>query len=256
MKTLRIAQISDLHLHPTRSEWKENARRAVMDAYNQDADLIVFSGDVAEGDRLIDFQRFTRELTIPYHVIPGNHECGNDPLFKSGSCSTLQRGPCSTPQRISAYRAILDPDYWNVRSLSWTLLGINSILLNANWTEEENQLEWLEAQLSRENLNRTILFMHYAPALTDVNEPDSYWAVCHPGREKLFQLLKRYGVQTVFHGHLHYYCAREIDSIEIVCAPSTSFPVVKPEFPKGDSQLGYLIIEASEKGISHKKITL
>ncbi len=248
MKPLRIAQISDLHLRPTRPEWEDNARRAVMDAYNREADLIVFSGDATEREGLIHFQKFARELPIPCHVIPGNHECGDDPLFKSGSCST--------PQQTSAYRAVLGPDYWNVQKLSWTLLGINSILLNANWAGEENQLDWLEAQLSRENPNRTILFMHYAPALIDANEPDSYWAVCQPGRMKLFQLLKRHGVQTVFHGHMHYYCTRVIDSIEIVSAPATSFPVVKPWFPKGNSQLGYLIIDASEKGISHKKITL
>jgi len=245
METFRIAQIADLHLDTAHPQWEKNARRAIIDAYAQKAGLVIFSGDVVNTPRsFVYFQRLVKELRVPYRVIPGNHECGlksDYPVIRN---------------RITAYRAALGHDHWVIQGVPRPLVGINSNLLNLTQVDAKNEIRWLEAQLAREDRGEAILFMHHAPALKEIYEPDSYWTICRPRRINLFQILKRYEVQTVFHGHLHYYCTRFIEGIQIVSAPSTAFPVVKPDYPKGDSQLGYLIIDISEEEVSHKRIIL
>ncbi len=245
MKTFRIAQISDLHLDATHPQWEVNARRAINDAYAQNINLIIFTGDVVNNPQgYVYFQKLANELRIPYRVIPGNHECNIKP------------DDPTTRNRITAYRAALEHDHWVIQDAPRPLVGINSNLLNLTNDDEENEIRWLEDQLAREDRGKVILFMHHAPALKEIHEPDSYWTVRLPGRIDLFRVLKQYEVQIVFHGHLHYYCTRVIDGIRMISAPSTAFPVIKPEYPKGDSQLGYLIIDISEEEVSHERIIL
>src|SRR5947209_5170990 len=93
-------------------------------------DLVVHTGDVVHSDPDHEFAAFQmRRLTIPWRIVPGNHDVGDtepDPY----------RG-LVTEERLARFRRHFGTDRWTVVIGGWQMIGVNSQLFDSHLAEEE-----------------------------------------------------------------------------------------------------------------------
>jgi predicted phosphodiesterase len=163
-------------------------------------------------------------LGAPVYMTPGNHDIWSDPsrllyVEKTG------RDPYYSFDRAGVHFVILD----NSRFDSWADLP-------------DDQREWLVADLeSHREASRTFVFAHKPLWVSTLamGQPDSL----HP-------ILKKYGVDAFFGGHLHHFFSAEYDGIRYVTIGSSggsmyradSEPVERGEF----FQFGWVTVTGSD----------
>lgn len=181
--------------------------------------FVVVCGDLVNNNRnaaeLEAFhQAMSRLRDVPVHLVPGNHDVGNQP----------------TPAEITAYRARYGPDYYTFRS--GPLLGIvlDSMLMAdpAAATEGARQLAWLKTTLQQAHARggeQVAVFQHIPFFVHSPDEPASYWNIPLPQRAVYLKLLRQYGVKHVFAGHLHYPVDGQGNGVQVVTVGATGMPL-------------------------------
>lgn len=217
-----ILQISDIHLGRIAEHDAARGqvvRRAIA---NVRPDLVVVSGDVCENpigspEEVEAAKGWLDALGADYIVAPGNHDIGNKVTV---SKHVLTRG-------LFEHWAKHFGRGWSRRDLDgWAVLTLNSQLTSSGWPEEDEQLNWLEAQLDA--ADRAAVFMHM-PLDLEPAGPDTsnylYWPVDPAPRARLLPLLSQPKVRVLATGHLHNY-AHLPDAIPPrVWCPSVTFQV-------------------------------
>src|SRR5262249_44262402 len=146
--------------------------------------------------------------------IAGNHDVGNEP----------------TPASLAAYRERFGPDYYTFRVGDFAGFVLNSSLISAPakaQDEAAKQEAWLAAELEKahnDGARHLVVFQHPSCFLTDAAEPDQYFNIPKPARDRYLALFKKYGVTHVFAGHYHRNAEARDGSLEMI----TTGPVGKP----------------------------
>jgi 3',5'-cyclic AMP phosphodiesterase CpdA len=206
-------------------------------------------------DAVALFKEIAAPLTVPLHVLPGNHDVGDkrvDWMPADQVCAAY----------LDTYRAAFGPDYHafdhgGVHGVRCVLL--NSLLLNSGLPEEAQQREWAERQVDTAGERRVFLFMHYPPYIHRPDERSNYDNIDRPARDWLVALAARPGVEAVFAGHVHNFWYDRIGSAEFYMLPSTAFlrhdftefyrVAPKDEFGRGDvEKFGYFVVEIHRDG--------
>ncbi len=153
-------------------------------------DLVNRTGDAAE---IAEYKRILEKLdpSIPVYNVAGNHDVGNVP----------------TPASIHAYRDAFGRDFY-----SFTAGPVFGIVLDSNLISApektsgaaQRQRQWLADTLKNAPAGRQIIvFQHIPYFLHDPTEKDQYFNIPAPQRRDYLDLLKKYGVRSVFAGHYH-----------------------------------------------------
>jgi 3',5'-cyclic AMP phosphodiesterase CpdA len=189
---------------------------------------------------------------VPFHAVPGNHDIGD----KNVSWMPADK-VCDEYVRI--YRQAFGQDHYAFRHGGVRFIVVNSLLLNSGLTDEAEQAEWLERELSGSATDRVMVFMHYPPYICDVGERGNYDNVDEPARSWLLALLRKPQVEAVFAGHTHNFWYDRIGAAEFYTLPSTAFvrhdfaefSRVAPgdEFGRNDvGKFGYFRVDVHERG--------
>jgi 3',5'-cyclic AMP phosphodiesterase CpdA len=110
--------------------------------------LVIVSGDVALSDPdlvedLVFARRQLDRISVPWRVIPGKSDIGDNVV--SGSMSKR-----ITAERRQRWLDIFGIDYWREDQGHWTLIGINSLILNSGGLVAELEQErWLDETLKK-----------------------------------------------------------------------------------------------------------
>lgn len=240
----------------------ERARHVFQDiaAISPAPAFVVHLGDIVHpvpslptfGDAVAQFKAIAAPLTVPLHLVPGNHDVGDkrvDWMPADKVCTAY----------LDIYRQAFGADFHAFDQGACRFVFLNSLLLNSGLAEEEAQREWLEAQLAGAAGKRVFLFMHYPPFIYREDERGNYDNIDEPARSWLLAQMKRPGVEGVFAGHVHNFWYDRTGQAEFYMLPSTAFLrhdftefyKVAPgfEFGRGDvEKFGYFIVDVFEKG--------
>lgn len=163
-----------------------------------------------------NFNAIAKPLSVPLHVIPGNHDVGD---------KTIDWMPADQvcDDYLDTYRAAFGEDFYAFDHGECRFVLLNSLLLNSGLDDEVRQREWLEAQLASAGEQRVFLFMHYPPFIYSADERGNYDNIDQPGRTWLIEQIRHPSVEAAFAGHVHNFWYERIDEAELYMLPSTAF---------------------------------
>lgn len=176
---LRFAWLSDTHIGSSTAE--EDLRAAVRDIDSMTGlAFVVVSGDVTEygsRDQLRLAKQILDGLTIPSHVIPGNHDC-----------KWSESGATDFPQLWGA-------DRFSFEQGGYRFIGMHQgpvmKMGDGHWAPQD--VRWLAETLAgMPNTNQPIVFVTHYPLDDSI---DNWFAV--------LDLLKRRNTQAILCGHGH-----------------------------------------------------
>ncbi|OOZ38555.1 hypothetical protein BOW53_15115 [Solemya pervernicosa gill symbiont] len=221
---LKLIQISDTHLYAdTDAELYgiaiESRFQAVLEKVaTEEADLLVVSGDLANGDTDAAYQRLKhslQELNLDTALIPGNHD---------------------TPERVASISAGRLSN-----QMVWQLDGWQILMLDSSNTNSQSgrlgskQLAELESQLRAHPNQPTLIFLHHQAVAIGCRWLDT---MLLEDRDTLFDQLDRNPqVSAVVWGHTHQAFEAEYHGIKLYGTPSTNaqFKVNSDEFAIDES---------------------
>lgn len=240
---MRIIQITDTHMSPDKTHFNRNWEPLLRWVEAQKPDLIVHTGDLAvDGADVDEDLLFCANLLsqLPCRVVsvPGNHDIGHLP-------GTHQ--PVNL-ERLSRWHKHIGPDYWAEDFGNWRIIGLNSLIIGADSSEEDEQFRWLEAELTASNGKPVAVFAHKPLFIDTPDEGDTgYWGLLPAPRKRLYDLFKAHNVKLHASGHLHRAWAGEAFGTSYIWAPAAAFIVgpMERDLP-GERILGAVIHDLGE----------
>jgi 3',5'-cyclic AMP phosphodiesterase CpdA len=224
--TFKIAHISDTHLSLEKPYFVANFRAAVRLIRARGADLLINTGDAAldGADRLADLEAVRTlhdEVGIPYRIIPGNHDIGdNQPVAK--------RQPINEERR-ARWLSVFAEDWWSIDVPGWRLLGLNAQLIGSSLGAAPEQLSFVRGQVATLAGRSLALFNHKPLFLVDPAETgETHHFMLPTDRAALLAALGGVKPVLVGSGHTHEVYDRHLDGTHYVWAPGTSF--IAPEY--------------------------
>jgi histidinol phosphatase-like PHP family hydrolase/predicted MPP superfamily phosphohydrolase len=175
-------------------------------------DFVVVCGDLvnkADEKSFADFKAIKSKLKMPCHVVPGNHDVGNQP----------------TPQSLATYRKLMGKDYFAFEHKSYLFACVNTSLWKAPVEGETDKHDvWLNQTLTTAVAKKKPVFIvgHYPLYRKKIDEPESYYNLPPARRAQLIKLFKESGVVAVVTGHTHKIVINEHQSMQLVTGQATS----------------------------------
>jgi 3',5'-cyclic AMP phosphodiesterase CpdA len=252
----RILQVSDLHLSAARGYYQDNWELVLEWIEAERPDFVVVSGDLGLSDPdLADDLVFARtqldRISVPWRAIPGNHDIGDNVV--SGSM----------PKRVNAERRqrwldIFGVDYWREEQGDWTLIGVNSQILNSQGlAAEDEQAQWLSETLRDVPDDRPIALFLHKPLFTDHPSETLVHATSLElaARQLLMAPFVGKSLRMVACGHKHQYRSFGLDGVIHLWAPSTGVINHPPDVKMwGLREVGFLDIRLGERGIRQRMV--
>jgi 3',5'-cyclic AMP phosphodiesterase CpdA len=217
MPAVRVTVVSDSHLSERTPEAASNWDAVVDHVAATTPDLVVHAGDIsADGaSRPADLEVAAADvdrLPAPTVVVPGNHDVGVAPAL-SGSEPPLDDA------RLDRFRDVFGADRFSARVGRWRIVGVDAQLFGAGTRVEDEQWDWLAAQLDGRAPLVFVLHKPLVPADGDVERPYRY--VPAAARQRLLALLDASRPAVVVSGHVHQRLRHERAGATHVWAPTT-----------------------------------
>jgi predicted phosphodiesterase len=269
-KLFTVGLISDTHCneredfsaspYPANAEANARARYAFACLEREQPAFVIHLGDMVNpvpelptyGAAVAEFNALAGMLSVPLHLVPGNHDIGDKPVgwMPAGTIDETS---------IATYEAAFGRHYYSLRHADIRFIVLNAALINSGLPQEANQRAWLEAEFAGDPSVRTFVFIHYPLFVSDPDEPGSYDNLEEPGRSWLMALVKKYRPEALFAAHVHNFWYNVIGATETYVLPSTCF--VRHDYSEmfridaGDqygrndaAKLGFAVLDIYETG--------
>jgi len=265
----RYAIMSDTHIRPpgeSSSPWQTNlltndrARWVAEQVNGVNPDLVIHLGDVVHpvphlptyGSASKAANEIMSRIEAPVYYVPGNHDVGDkdNPTVPSYVVNESYQ---------EKFMEHMGPLYQSFDHRGVHFVLINSPILNSGLPHEEEQREWLEADLEEQKGARIHVFSHYPPYIYTPHEPSNYDNLDEPARSWLLRLLETHCVEAFFAGHVHHYGYKRYVNTRIHNLLSTCFVrqdyaemfrvEAADEYGRNDvAKLGHCTVEVCEEG--------
>ncbi len=188
--------------------------------------FVVHLGDITDPvpvspafvDSAESFHDASRAFSMPYHLVPGNHDIGekiHPALPKVDDSVSINK------RAIDQYEQHFGRQRYSFEHEGCLFLVINTMLINSGLEEEEEQWNWLEQTLQTHAGQRTFIFAHYPLYLSARDEPGFYDNIDEPGRSRLIEILEPHRVEGYYAGHVHNYFYNRLHGMHQFVLPST-----------------------------------
>lgn len=219
--TTTVVQVSDTHLSGRHGYFLANWRRMLRRLRAEPPDLVVNTGDLsingAEDDDDLAFAiEEHRRLPVPWRVVCGNHDIGEEP-------GALHLGHPIGDDRLDRWTRIAGEQWWSVDVESWRLVGLNGFLYGTGMAIEREQHDWLRHTLATAP-GPIGVFVHKPLFVDGPDDPGGVRAFTASNRRPLVELLRSNDVRFVACGHLHQHRQAEWEGRTLIWGPSTAFP--------------------------------
>lgn len=281
MKPWSFVHVADIQPGSPRSyrynpSWIKNWHQAREQIIAMEPDFLLVGGDITRDGsihrfELEEMQADLASLPFPVHVIPGNMDTGN----KHTNTNRRHRGDdqcCDldlnvTSQQLQQFASVFGPLWWSFDHKGVRFSGFADMVVNSGLPEEAVFRAWAEEQKQRPPAKHHVWIMHYAMFADslhepnwDITDPEKYtnWYFCvdKPGRDDLLALFKQTNTDLVISGHIHCHHKAIEEGICFEVAPATCFGQWADRWNDGDTTLGFLRYDVSERGIEGTRIAL
>lgn len=189
--------------------------------------FVVHLGDITHplpispdyGDAAEVFLKASEIFSMPYHLVPGNHDIGEK---IHPALPELDQKITITKRNIELFEQHFGQQYFSFQHQQCLFIVINSMLINSGLEEEQEQWQWLEQTLQNNAGGRVFMFSHYPLYLSAVDERDHYDNIDEPGRSQLVNLLQQFNVEAFYAGHVHNFFYNHLNGMHQFVLPSTS----------------------------------
>ncbi len=216
---MRIAQITDTHIVTQSTHWlsipatKTCERLAHTLAYLQQLspapDLLLVTGDLIDGGNKEAYEHLKehlRTLTIPYYVIPGNHDLREE------------------MRHAFAHQKYLPQDgflQYTIEGYPLRLIALDTHVPGQDYGELcEERCAWLAKTLQEKPGAPTLIFMHHPPSKTGTLLFDNLRCFAHPHFAHLIHTSNH--VIGCLAGHYHLFCMTSFAHKPCFIAPSVA----------------------------------
>jgi Icc protein len=194
-----LGQISDFHIkaHGRKSyrvvDTAESLRRCVAHVMNlkQRPDAIAMTGDLVDSggpEEYVFLRRLLAPLTMPYYLIPGNHD-------ERAALRAAFPEHEYLRQNIERFEYVIDEHDLRIVALDTVVPGESGGRLDSE------SMQWLDRILGAQPRRPTVLIMHHPPFKTWIGHIDKV-GLANP--EILHSVVARHPqVERVLCGHLH-----------------------------------------------------
>lgn len=226
---LTFAQISDAHYSSaqTNTSYRLTAESGELlsDAIEQinqtpNVDFVMFTGDMINTPyekELMKFLTYANQLKVPWYATLGNHDvCVGGYLTKELYWQILNSHNKNFGFRKSYYSF--------TPKKGFKIIGLDSVIdtrITANGNIDNEQLKWLDKELSKSKQDVVLIFMHHP--LTEPFHSESHNIL---NSEEVLKVIKKYkNPIAIFSGHYHTTKIIQTGNILNVSTPSmVSYP--------------------------------
>jgi 3',5'-cyclic-AMP phosphodiesterase len=212
-----IAQLSDIHVRPHGQLYKNvvDSNAMLLDAFahlhalDRRPDLVLISGDlVDEGqpDEYAELRRLLSGLTLPYVVLPGNHD---------------QRDALRAAFADHRYLPAAGPLHFCIDEHAVRIVALDSTVPGKHYGElDAAALAWLRGVLDAASHKPTLLFVHHPPFICGIPYLDEY-RLLDP--QPLAAAVSAYSsIEAVLCGHVPRSMVRRWAGTVVAACPSTT----------------------------------
>ena len=212
-----IAQLSDVHVRPKGLLYKGvvDSNKMLSDpiehlhGLDRRPDLMLLTGDLVDEGHTDEYSHcveLLRELTIPYLIIPGNHDHRDNLRAAFASHAYLpKRGPL---------HYCVDDHPVRIVALDSTVPGKHHGHVDAAG------LTWLRSTLEANRQKPTVVIMHHPPFVSGITYLDQYRCIETEPLEAV--LLSFSNIEAVLCGHVHRSMTRRWAGTIVCTCPSTT----------------------------------
>jgi predicted MPP superfamily phosphohydrolase len=257
-----------------RPAWIEKQQQAYRQIQALRPELILVGGDLTRDGSIHDYEleearRNLDALAIPYRAIPGNMDTGNKHTRVQGCRTDRDDQACNvTSQQLRNFARYFGEFPWTFVHKDVRFSGFYAAVAGSGLPEEKVFWDFLEGLGRLPAARHHVAMMHY-PLFIDrmdepnfsITDPENYinWYFCidQPHRGRIFELLKKAGVEIILSGHIH--CRRPvqvIDGVRLYKTAATGFGQWEGRWADGDTTLGFMRFEVSESGIEPEFVPL
>jgi len=216
-----ITQITDTHI----TKYKKLAQDRVdtyprleatvhsLNGLSMKPDVVLITGDLADDRHTDSYKRLLvclEPLTMPYYIIPGNHDDRG-----------LLRYFFPNHPGMSDYPFI----QYAVDDYPVRLIGINTVVEGSDFVLlGEKKLLWLDNFLNENTEKPTLIFMHHPLFKTGIDEIDFY---ALEGVGDFWRIVKKHSqIKHILCGHLHRSIQTHFAGVPVAIVPSTAYSQV------------------------------
>ena len=225
-----IAQITDTHVKaPGKLSYRKvdtcrNLERCVehINALQPRPDVVLVTGDITDFGRPEEYRQaglLLNQLSMPYFVIPGNHD-----------------QPDALREEFSEHSYLPDEGFiqYVIEDFPLRMIGLDTQVIGEPYGQMcEARLDWLEKQLRAQPDRPTLLFMHHPPFKTGIQHMDS---IGFRSAAALGELVGAHSqIKYILCGHVHRPIEVAWHGTIAAIGPSPSHSVVFDINPAGPS---------------------
>jgi 3',5'-cyclic AMP phosphodiesterase CpdA len=223
MTSVRAILVSDTHLSPDVPEADANWASVVRHIGAAAPDLVIHLGDLSmDGARKASDLEYARRqldlLPVPWHVVPGNHDVGDNPWPGAPD------GVSVTDDRRRRWLDVVGAEYWSLTFDGWTLLAINAQLAGSGLAAEAAQWSWLAGQVAACGEDQRVALISHKPLTADEAELSAappYRFLPAPARDHLTGIVRGRPPALVISGHVHQHRQLELGGADHLWVPTT-----------------------------------
>ncbi len=260
-----FAVLTDAHLYDIKDhKFDKFLEKAVADVNSLQPlpDLVLYAGDIGQSGKeseLSKGKKILDKLTMPYKVIPGEHDYYLD-LGK-------------------AWRGFFGDDHWSFDHKGVHFIGMNSILVPDFWTmagltpkermgrmEElechrcglwgvgEKQLEWLAADVKKLGTDTPVIIMTHSPLWSYYPR----WNFQTYDAPEINSILSKFEKVIAIHGHVHQVVYNQFGNTTSAGLLSTSWPWPYPpvDLPYPEYKMNRVDPGDFEDGLGSHKVAI
>ena len=200
---------------------------------NEHPDFILHLGDLVVYRNIEHMYWMMSELdrklgAIPMYLVPGNHDVRKN------------KGVIDK----SKYQRVFGPTYYWFSYANTLFIGLDSS------TEDIDEEQWIffeqVMKKVRPHFQHVVLFTHVPPV---VPKEFGNHMLKESAVAKMSEMLKKYPVDVIFSGHVHYYSEQDFQGIPVYTTPPSGQYFVGPVH-----KFGYLIASIDDTGVHVKNM--
>lgn len=194
-ENLKFVQVTDVHLTQDNKQYLKDFVNDINNQYT-DLDFVIFTGDNIDRANIEDLNTFLdiiKGLKFKKYIILGNHDVFKSQHLYKKLYMKLAKQKLGSYHNNKPNYVFKDKDVVFI-----TMDGVKEVMPGANGYYREDELTWLDNQLTKYKNNKVVIFQHFPLIDSNIKSHKLY------RKEDYLEVLKKHdNVIAIVSGHYH-----------------------------------------------------